>query len=125
MKTLKNLMIASLSVFFGFCLSCEVESADISGTYVNHAESEFSIADDTLIVERVEGLDYLIHRRTGFRQIDELGSAGKAMFEVEEWKGIYDAGSASMTENRKGRVISFDIQKGLLTLERASYRRIN
>lgn len=37
----------------------------MTGTYVNSAGGEFSIASDTLTVELVEGNNYLIHRRTG------------------------------------------------------------
>lgn len=97
----------------------------INGAYVNQASSEFSIANDTLIVTYKEDQNYLIHRKTGFLLIDEQGKHGKCQLESEEWNAVYDEGSQSMTENRKGRVISFDLDKGTLKLENSVYQRIN
>ncbi|MEQ7801792.1 hypothetical protein ABDJ41_18500 [Pedobacter sp. ASV1-7] len=98
---------------------------NIPGTYVNKASSEFSIAYDTLVVEHDKDLNYLIHRKTGFQLIDEKGRVGDLQLEREQWKAVYDEGSQSMTENRKGRVISFEFKQGLLILENSRYQRIN
>lgn len=126
MKTLKNLSTLSFTItLMLFFAGCSNSAADLNGTYVNHAASEFSIADDTLVVEHVKGLDYLIHRRTGYFLLDDSGKPGKKIVEKEEWKAVYDQGSASMTENRKGKVISFDPDSGLLMLERSRYQRMN
>jgi len=102
-----------------------ISQNNITGTYVNHASSEFSVADDTLIVEHDKDHNYLIHRTTKFQVIDEAGKKGRPQHETEEWKAVFDEGSQSMTENRKGRIISFDLTKGVLTLENSSYQRIN
>lgn len=117
------LLVLVLALFIAGC-SVGVEG-NIPGTYVNKASSEFSIAYDTLVVEHDKDLNYLIQRKTGFQLIDEKGRVGKLQFEREEWKAVYDPGSQSMTENRKGRVISFDIKQGLLILENSRYKRIN
>lgn len=98
---------------------------NIPGTYVNQASSEFSVAFDTLVVEHDQSDNYRIHRKTGFRLIDEQGRVGDLQVSSEEWKAVYDEGSQSMTENRKGRVISFELKKGLLILENSRYQRIN
>ena len=108
-----------------FCAGCLKSGVELNGTYVNHAASEFSIADDTLVVEHVSGLDYLIHRRTGYFLLDDAGKPGKRVLEKEEWKAVYDEGSGTMTENRKGRMISFDSDKGILKLENSLFQRIN
>jgi len=125
MKTLKIQSLA-MAIFALLFTACNGGSAsNMTGTYVNHASSEFSIADDTLVVEHEKDQNYLIHRKTRFRVIDENGKKGKLQHETEEWKAVFDQGSQSMTENRKGRIISFDLAKGVLMLENSKYQRIN
>lgn len=104
-------------------IACNSTTASFEGTYINHAASEFSIADDTLIVEKGKDQVYLIHRKTGYRILGDNGKPGKLQTESEEWKAVYDAGSNSMTENRKGRIIRFENQA--LILENSTYRRKN
>nr|WP_121271733.1 hypothetical protein [Pedobacter schmidteae] len=124
MRTLKNLIVL-LVIAMLFCAGCFKSEADLNGTYINHAASEFSIADDTLVVEHVSGLDYLIHRKTGYLLLDDAGRPGKRVLEKEEWKAVFDAGSGTMTESSKGRMISFDKDKGVLKLENSLFQRIN
>jgi hypothetical protein len=123
MNTLKNLLVLFTALLFG--AGCSNSAINLNGTYVNHAASEFSIADDTLLVEQVKGLDYLIHCRTGYFLLDDAGRPGKRILEKEEWKAVFDEGSGTMTENSKGRVISFDVDKGELKLENSRFQRIN
>lgn len=124
MNILRNLVVLLFTALL-FGAGCSNSATDLNGTYVNHAASEFSIADDTLVVEHVKDLDYLIHRRTGYQLMDEAGKPGKRVLEKEQWKAVYDEGSGTMTENSKGRVISFDRDKGLLKLENSRFQRIN
>jgi len=105
---------------FGGCHS--QPQAALSGTFVNQAKSEFSVAFDTLTVEQVQDENYLIHRRTGIRMLDESGKPGKLILESEEWKAVYDPDQKLMTEQRKGRQIRLNAD-GLL-LENSAYRRI-
>lgn len=128
MKTFKKLAahyLVLMALGCGLIFSCKQETAHVTGTYINHASSEFSIADDTLVVEHFKDLDYLIHRRTGYFLLDDSGRPGKRVLEKEEWKAVYDEGSGTMTENRKGWVISFDVDKGELKLENSVFQRIN
>jgi hypothetical protein len=124
MNTLRNL-VAFLFPVMLFGAGCFNSADDLNGTYVNHAASEFSIADDTLVVEHLNGLDYLIHRRTGYFLLDDAGRPGKRVLEKEAWKAVYDEGSGTMTESSRGRVISFDKDKGVLKLENSRFQRIN
>lgn len=96
--------------------------AALSGPYANRAQSEFSIANDTLSIERAQDDNYLIHRKTGIRMLEESGEPGKPILEAEEWKAVYDPEEKVMTENKKGRLIRFTAD-GLL-LENSPYRRI-
>lgn len=125
---MKNFKYAFLGVLVWvlFITGCSAGiEQQIPGTYVNKASSEFSIAYDTLVVEHDNDLNYLIHRKTGFQLIDEKGRVGDLQLEREVWKAVYDPGSQSMTENRKARVISFDMKQGLLILEKSRYQRVN
>ncbi|MFA4867857.1 MAG: hypothetical protein WC623_06660 [Pedobacter sp.] len=125
MKSFKYAFLGFV-VSYLFIVGCSTGiEGQIPGTYVNQGSSEFSIAYDTLVVEHDKDLNYLIHRKTGFQLIDEKGRVGDLQLEREEWKAVYDPGSQSMTENRKGRVISFDIKQGLLMLENSRYQRVN
>lgn len=96
---------------------------NFSGTYVNHAESEFSIADDTLVIAHTDGEHFIIHRKTGFRELNEQGKSGKPQYEREEWPAVYDPKTGILTESRKGRVLS--LAQGTLILENSPYRRTN
>lgn len=128
MKTFKALIALNLiliAVVYALSLSCNQEFAPVTGTYINHAASEFSIADDTLVVQRITELEYLIHRKTGYFLLDDAGRPGKRVLEKEVWKAVFDEGSGTMTESSKGRVISFDRDKGVLKLENSLFRRIN
>ena len=125
MKSFSKIQFLIMALAATLFNACNRDNQSIVGTYVNHAEGEFSIADDTLVVEHEQQQHYLIHRKTGFRTKDEAGKPGKLQQETEEWKAEYDAGSISMTESRKARVISFDPDKGLLMLENSKYQRIN
>lgn len=126
---MKNLLkpqflpLALLCLLFVACIG-SVET-QITGTYVKSASSEFSVAFDTLVLERRNDQYYLIHRKTGFRRMDELGKPGKLQLETEEWNAVYDESSGSMTESRKGRIISFDLNNGVLLLGNGRYQRIN
>lgn len=119
----QSLIMAIVALLFLACNGPMGKS--ITGTYVNHASSEFSIADDTLIVVFKEDQNYLIHRKTGFVLIDEQGKHGKLQLESEQWNAVYDEDLETMTENSKGRTISFDLNKGTLKLENSVYQRIN
>lgn len=125
MKSFSKIQFLIMALAAILLNACNGDNQSIVGTYVNHAEGEFSITDDTLVVEHEQHQYYLVHRKTGFRIKDEAGKPGKLQQETEEWKAEYDAGSMSMTENRKARVISFDPDKGLLMLENSKYQRIN
>lgn len=119
---------AAAGVFLAVCMvfGCRTTSSyDLSGTYVNTAGSEFSLADDTLEVEWSSGNDFLIHRRTGFRLLDDQGRPGRRQHQTEEWTAVYDRRSGVMTERRNGKVITFNQQRTVMTVGKRRYGRIN
>jgi len=123
---LKKTVLALIAcVLLGLILTaCNHQAAaSFTGTYVNSAQSEFSIADDTLVIEPGADEQVLIHRKTGYNVINEQGKLGRRQYETEEWKAVYDPQKRVLTETRKGLVIS--LQNGELLLENRRYRRTN
>lgn len=128
----KMLSWLSRMLIMGVCLSlvliigiqaCNSPRA-LDGTYVNTAGSEFSIAHDTLVVENEQGQRYFLHRRTGFQLLDDSGKPGMMQYEKEEWTAVYDPETEIMTESRKGKLITFDVVKGIMTVGKRKYKRI-
>ena len=97
----------------------------MSGTYVNHAASEFSMADDTLVLSPLDGDRFQVNRKTGYRLLDESGKPGKLILESETWEVLWDEALGAFQDRRKGRTISFDRKTGELVLESSRYRRMN
>lgn len=114
-----TLLLVALCLFGGCHSSAEPA---LAGTFVNQAKSEFSIANDTLVLQPAGENQYLIYRKTGIRMINENGQAGKLILESEEWKAVYDKEESLMTESSKGRLLRFSGDS--LWLENSAYRRI-
>lgn len=94
------------------------------GTYVNSAGGEFSIASDTLKVEPVEGNNYQVLRSTGYNLISS-GKVGPRERESEVWTCAYSQATKSLTELKKGKIISFFPEKEALAVGRMLYKKIN
>lgn len=123
MKVIR-LLFAVISIFtLNGCWSDSTRNF-MQGTYVNSAGGEFSIASDTLVVEQVEGNNYVIHRRTGYNLIAD-GKIGIREHETEEWSCLYDPERQTLLEKRKGKIISFFPEKSALTIGRRVYKKLN
>ncbi|MFI5452211.1 hypothetical protein ACHMWN_08650 [Pedobacter sp. UC225_61] len=122
MKKLIILMGLALAMMLG-CTRDKVKEF-IPGVYVNSAGGEFSVASDTLVIEMVEGNNYVIHRRTGFNLVSD-GKIGRREYETEQWKAIYSAENQSLTEVRKGKLISFFPDKNYLSVGARVYQKLN
>jgi hypothetical protein len=96
----------------------------LEGTYINHSEGKYSVADDTLMVEEGGGNLVLIHRRTGFNRVVD-GELGKREYEKEEWKAVWDRDQGILRELRKGRLLYLDQDSARLILGKRVYRKVN
>ena len=94
------------------------------GTYVNSAGGEFSIASDTLKIELIEGNSYRVLRSTGYNLISE-GKIGKRECGTELWSCTYSPATKTLTELKKGKLISFFPEKNTLAAGRRVYKKIN
>ncbi len=118
------ILIAILAVIMAGCNSKTDTRSFIPGTYVDQAEGEYSIASDTLVIEASEGNNYRIHRKTGFNIITD-GKKGKRQYETEEWNALYDEGTKTMTETRKGKLITFYSEAKKLLVGKREYQKLN
>lgn len=122
---MKHLLILS-SLLIGFIAACNTNRTRdyIPGTYINHAESEYSIADDTLVIEQLEKNHYIIYRKTGFKRL-EAGKLGRPEYDTEEWQALYDEATSSLHEVSKGKFITFYPDANKLMVGKREYRKIN
>ena len=83
---MKNLIIL-FAVAVAMITACKTDNTRsfIPGTYINDARSEFSIANDTLVIEPSESNIFYIYRKTGFNLVTD-GKIGKREYETENWK---------------------------------------
>lgn len=116
------ILIALMAILMAACNTDKTREF-IPGTYVDTASSEYSTADDTLVIEAAESNNFIIYRKTGFNRINE-GKSGKREYETEEWQAIYDEGTKSLTENRKGKIITFYPEAGKLKVGKREYQKI-
>ncbi len=118
------LYLCVVAVLFVTACTSDKTRPFIPGTYINTAGGEHNTATDTLVIEAVESNNYLIHRKTGFRLIRN-GKAGKHQHETEEWKAIYDEGTKTLTETKKGKLITFYPDSGKLLVGKREYKKLN
>lgn len=121
MKIYQFFVAAGLLMQFGACKRDQARDF-LPGTYTNSARGEYSQADDTLVVEAAESNQFLIHRRTGFNIIDG-GKIGKRQYEREEWNAVYDEGTRTLTETRKGRLINIFSGLGYILIGKRKYTK--
>jgi hypothetical protein len=66
-------LLTGLAIVLAACQNNNSAGDFITGTYVNQAQSEFSVANDTLVITKAANTDYiyLITRKTGYRRIGD------------------------------------------------------
>jgi hypothetical protein len=101
-----------------------VSSEPVVGTYVNHSEGEYSIADDTLSVSEFKEGQWKVERRTGFNLIRE-GVVARREFETEEWTLVYDEHLSAYRQLERGKIIRYDAEAKVLHIGNREYRKIN
>jgi hypothetical protein len=121
---MKNLIILCAMAIVAVACNQANPLSTIPGTYVNNAGGEFSVANDTLIIEPSETNIFYIHRKTGFNLIRK-GKIGKRQYETENWNAVYDDGTKTLTETKKGKLITFYPDSGLLKVGKRPYKKIN
>jgi hypothetical protein len=124
MKATFKMMIAAIFLL----AACQSKNSQtqgfIPGTYVNAAKGEYAIASDTLVIKQVDGNNYQITRRTTYQAI----RGGKLLprhSKVQNLNAVWDSGKLELDELITGTVFRFDVDKKLLLINQASYRKLN
>jgi major membrane immunogen (membrane-anchored lipoprotein) len=124
MKATVKMMIAAICLL----VACQSKTAKvqsfIDGIYVNHAQSEYGIANDTLTFTHTDGQHYIITRNTGYQAIRN-GKVLPKKYKLEKAEGDYDSQTNLLNETTAGRVFHFNPVRRLLILNQAVYRKLN
>lgn len=103
--------------------ACNLAGSDsVVGTYVNHSEGEYSIADDTLAVSALDGEQFRVQRRTGFNLVRD-GVVGKREFETEQWTLVFDKEMSAYREVKRGKVLHYDSETKALRIGNRVYEK--
>jgi hypothetical protein len=97
----------------------------IPGTYVCSAKSEFSIANDTLIIGVDEGLAnaYVLTRKTGYRLLVNGQPAG-LHYKIKRWTATWNQASSVLTVLQTGKAIRFLPDQHGLVNGNSRYRKL-
>ena len=115
---------------FSFALfACNTE-ADIvrdfiPGTYVQFSENEMGRLNDTLLIDIISpsGHNYRIIRTSSIQRLLD-GKAFPWEQRKEVWTGIYDKNKQVLNETKRGKVISFVPERGILLVGTTEYKKI-
>ena len=97
----------------------------IPGTYVNQAQSGYSIASDTLIITQAENTQniYLITRKTGYRRIND-GKIQALQHQVKRLTGTWDEQKQLLQIMQNGTLISFQPEQNKLLIQNSEYWKL-
>lgn len=112
MRTFINIMLLPIGLWAA-CTNVKKTQDFVPGTYVNHAESKYSIADDTLVITP----DYQVTRHTTYNRRD-----GVPRKLVKHFTGVWDAGKQTLELTQTGTLLLF--RPGELILGNNIYRKL-
>jgi len=126
MKTLLFISGMILTGCNGVLKNDDAIQSFIPGTYSSHAEGEYSIADDTLVISKVsnKGNAYTIVRYISYQRIIEK-KIQALEYKTEKLMAIYDEKDKVLYEQKYGKIISFAPEKNMLLLGSSEYKKIN
>jgi hypothetical protein len=104
MKSFINILLLPITLWAA-CTGKQQQTKDqIPGSYVNHAQSEYSIADDTLIIKAdpLTESSYQVTRRMGFRRTN-----GPLQHQIKIFSGLWDEQKQTLQLTQNGIIILF------------------
>ena len=122
MKTIINMIVSPL-ILLAACSNPQKQVKDfVPGTYVNHAQSAYSIADDTLIIQAdaLSENHYQVIRKTGFRRLP----AGQPQLKTKTFSGTFDEQKGTLQLAENGLVILFQPAGHQLEIANSKYRKL-
>ncbi|MEJ7691585.1 hypothetical protein [Daejeonella sp.] len=118
----QKMIVLMTSVLFCYCAGNE-RLSEIGGTYVNHSEGEYSVADDTLVINSISSRSYSITRKTGFQKVRDGKLLPKEQ-RREELTAIYEPRTRQLQETKRGRIITVNKKTGLVRMEATEYKKL-
>lgn len=109
--------------------ACHSESGHIKdfipGTYVSQGRSEYSMANDTLVITKANNADniYLITRKTGYRRITD-GKLQALQHQVKHLTGTWDTQKQVLQVLQTGSPLIFQPDKNSLLNGSSEYRKL-
>jgi|GEM_PF-758679 hypothetical protein len=97
----------------------------IPGTYVNQAQSAYSIANDTLVIAKdaATGNIYHVTRKTGFRRIVNWKLL-PAAHQVKTLTGLLDEQKQILQITQNGILLLFQPEQNKLTIQNSEYKKL-
>jgi hypothetical protein len=122
MKKLRLLIIVAGATLILAC-NAKTDSA-VSGIYVTAFKNEYTIANDTLIIEayNLETGTYKVARHSGFKRVRD-GKVLPKEFKQENWTATFDKDRQVLQETQLGKQLYLNTQKGTLSYG-ATYQKI-
>jgi len=117
--------IAGLTVILAACNSKTTSSDFIPGTYVNQAQSNYSVANDTLVIEAAKNTEniYLITRKTAYRRISD-GKVGEPQYLRRQLTGTWDPVKQTLQVMQNETVIIFQPEQHKLLIGTNAYWKL-
>jgi len=125
MKVFIKIMLLPISLWAA-CTSKQQQIKDfIPGTYVNHAKSEYSVADDTLVInaDALTETGYQVTRKTGFSRILN-GKPGPEQHQVKSFTGIWDEQKQTLQITQNGILLLFQPGANGLEVQNSKYKKL-
>jgi hypothetical protein len=123
----KHLLILAMAAL-GLA-ACHSESDHVKdfipGTYVSQGHSEYSTANDTMVIVKGTNADniYLITRKTGFRRITD-GKLQALQYQVKHLTGTWDTQKQVLQVLQTGNPLIFQPDKNSLLNGSSEYRKL-
>lgn len=119
------LFIAGLAIVLAACNNDQKSADFIPGTYVNQAQSEYSVANDTLIITPAKNTEniYLLTRKTGYRRITD-GKVQQLQHVVKRLTGTWDPVKQTMQIMQNETVIIFQPDQNKLLIGSNAYWKL-
>jgi hypothetical protein len=122
MKTLKTLLFTVCTLLAVACNNRK--NSSVPGVYVTAFKQEFSIVNDTLVIEpfNIESRTYRVSRNSGYHRIRERKILPKE-FERENWMATFDEDKQVLQQTEFGKQIYINIKAGTVSFG-ATYHKI-
>ncbi|MEO6524974.1 MAG: hypothetical protein ABIN91_25035 [Mucilaginibacter sp.] len=119
------LFMAGLLLLFAACTHSQQVTNFIPGIYANHAESAYSVADDTLIVtgENGNANNYHIIRRTTFWR-KEGNKKQPPQHKIKNYTAVWDNSKQVLQITQNGGLLLFRPDENKLLMENSEYRKL-